>query len=41
MNERILWERFKKTGKIEDYLSYTACKRELQEYRKITLGQVK
>lgn len=41
MNERILWERFKKTGKIEDYLSYAACKREIKEYREISLSKVK
>lgn len=41
MNERILWERFKKTGKIEDYLIYASCKNNIKEYQKNILSQVK
>jgi len=41
MNERILWEKFKKTGKIEDYLMYAACKNNSKTLQKNVLGQVK
>lgn len=41
MNERVLWEKFKKTGKIEDYLMYVSCKNNNQTYQKNVIGQVK
>lgn len=41
MNERVLWEKFKKTGKIEDYLMYVSCKNDTKTYQKNALSQVK
>ena len=41
MNERILWEKFKKTGKIEDYLLYLMVKRYKRLSERDILGQVK
>lgn len=41
MNERILWEKFKRTGKITDYLAYLDSKNQAKEYEKNVLGNVK
>ncbi len=41
MNERILWEKFKKTGKIADYIAYIECKQQTKEFDKNVLGHVK
>ncbi len=41
MNERILWEKFKKTGKIVDYLAYSQGKNQARDFEKNLLGNVK
>lgn len=41
MNERVLWEKFKKTGKITDYLNYVKCKEENEGFVENTLSKVK
>lgn len=40
MKEKVLWEKFKKTGKVEDYLLYSIYKNEKKDYQK-NLCQVK
>ena len=32
MNEDILWDKFAETGRIEDYLRYSACKEDKHDY---------